>query len=67
MRNGYAISRVKVVFTGPFTSELQKRVWGEQWVMVDADNIRALAPSLCGNSKQRRQQRRAILRVLNEV
>lgn len=67
MRNAYAIARVKELYDAPFTMSLRLRVWGTQWTINAAGGLSALAPSLCGNSKQRRQQRREILRALNEV
>lgn len=67
MRNSYAIARVKALYVAPFTMSLRLRVWGKQWCMNDASGLHALAPSLCGNSKQRRQQRRQILHALNKV
>lgn len=70
MKQPYIVSQTRRFgFVGPFKCEQQRRVWGLQWVIVCADNCSGYACSVSfnGNAKQRRQQRRALVKMLNAV
>lgn len=49
----------------PFSIAQEKRVWGMQSVLRDADGHYHGIVSLTGDAKQRRQQRRELLRQIN--
>ena len=49
----------------PFTIAQEVRTWGMQTVLRDADGYYHGIVSLTGNAKQRRQQRRELLRQIN--
>ncbi|MCZ9636860.1 hypothetical protein [Pseudomonas putida] len=49
----------------PFSIVQEKRAWGMQPVLRDADGHYHGIVSLTGDAKQRRQQRRELLRQIN--
>ena len=69
MKVPYIVQVVKRNHTGPFEMRYQKRSWGWQWVVVKSSHPSTsyvASVGFKGNSKQRRQQRRALLRELNK-
>lgn len=49
----------------PFTIAQESRTWGMQYVLRDASGNYHGVVSLVGDAKQRRQQRRELLRKMN--
>lgn len=60
----YFVPLVKRKYNGPFTLAKHSIV-AEWWVIRSAEGFHCASTGFSGNSKQRRQQRRAILRDLN--
>lgn len=69
MKQPYIVQVIHRNFAGPFAMVRQRRSWGMQWVIVFANLNHSYIASVGfnGNSKQRRQQRRALLRALNDA